>query len=55
MLTSTHVITPTCFITKKISDFLTEANFSRFGTGSDCIFHLIGGSRLNRTEKIFVV
>ena len=30
----------------------TEANFGRIRTGSDCKFFLIGGSGLDRTEKI---
>jgi len=33
----------------------TEANFGRIRTGSDCNFLKIGGSGLDRTEKIFDV
>jgi len=33
----------------------TEANFDRIKTGSDCNFLKIGGTGLDRTQKIFVV
>jgi len=33
----------------------TEANFGRIRTGFDCNFLKIGGSRLDRTKKTFVV